>query len=151
MLMFYRCHYIILPVLFCVFSGCQRLPERPEGMPELTPCTIVVTFGGERLQDVSVRLQPKEPSVQNWAAGAQTDTEGKAVLKTAGYYDGVVPGEYFVIFQKYAELEVGRSGMPLPAKPLIPIEYSRANPMVTIVVTKEQKEYPFELEGLPGN
>ena len=145
----FRCfYYLIWPILFFGFAGCQRLPERPEGMPALTPCTILATFGGERLQGVSVLLQPQDPQVQNWSAGGQTDAEGKAVLKTAAYYNGVVPGEYFVIFQKYAEPELGRDGMPLPAKPLIPIRYSKANWTETIVVTKQQAEYDFELEGL---
>ncbi|MCL2120295.1 MAG: hypothetical protein FWH27_17905, partial [Planctomycetaceae bacterium] len=139
---------IILPVTFFVLAGCQRLPERPDGMPELTRCTVHVTFGGERLQGVSVLLQPAAPQTLNWPAGGQTDTEGKAVMKTAAYYNGVVPGEYFVIFQKHAEPELRGDGMPLPAKPLIPIRYSKADTTERIVVTKEQTDYVFELEGL---
>ena len=138
----------ILSVLFFVSVGCQRLPERPAGMPELTRCTILASFGGERLQGVSVQLQPKEAQAQNWPAGGQTDAEGKAVMKTAAHYNGVVPGEYFVIFQKYADPELRGDGMPLPAKPLIPVKYSKANSTETIVVTKEQAEYLFELDGL---
>jgi len=144
--MSYRFYYIVLPVLLFAFSGCKRLPPRPEGMPELTPCTILVTFGGEQLEEVSVRLQPKDPQVHNWAAGGQTDSDGKAFLKTALYYDGVVPGEYFVIFQKYAKPDSAR---PMaPDVPLIPIKYSKASPAVTIDVSTSQKEYVFTLDAL---
>jgi len=117
-------------------------------MPELTRCTIRATFGGECLQGVSVELLPTDSQASNWHAGGQTDAEGKAVMKTAAYYNGVAPGEYFVIFQKYAEPELRGDGMPLPAKPLIPIKYSKANTTEKIAVTKEQTEYVLELEGV---
>ena len=146
--MFHRFCCIILSMTFAAIAGCQRLPERPDGMPELTRCTIHATFGGERLQGVGVSLQPIDAQVSNWPAGGRTDAEGKAVMKTAAHYNGAVPGEYFVIFQKYAEPELRGDGMPLPAKPLIPIKHSKASTAETIVVTKEQTEYAFELEGL---
>jgi hypothetical protein len=41
--------------------------------------------------------------------------------------------------------------MPIPAKPLIPIKYSKANSKETVVVTKEKAEYVFELDGLSIN
>ena len=148
----HRFCYIILSITSFAIVGCQRLPERPDGMPELTRCTIHVAFGGERLQGVGVLLQPTDAQVSNWPAGGQTDAEGKAVMKTAAHYNGVVPGEYFVVFQKHAEPELRGDGMPLPAKSLIPIKYSKANTTETIVVTKEQSEYVFELESLkPSN
>ena len=141
-----RFYCIIFSAMFFAFVGCQRLPDRPEGMPELTRCTIYVTLGGEHLQGVGVLLQPTDVQVSNWPAGGQTDAKGNAVMKTAAYYNGVVPGEYFVIFQKYAEPELRRDGMPLPAKSLIPIKYSKASTTEKIVVTKEQTDYVFELE-----
>jgi hypothetical protein len=143
-----RSYYLIILTLF-ILIACQRLPERPEGMPELVPCTVSITFGGEHLQDVGVLFQPKDNN-NDWSAGGKTDAEGKAKMKTAAYYDGVVPGEYIIIFQKYAEPELDRYNMPMPAKPLIPIKYSKANSKETIVVTKEKAEYVFELEGLPS-
>ena len=142
----------VLRVFFCVsllcFIGCQRLPDRPEGMPELVPCTVVVTFGGEALEEVHIVLHPKNKEESNWSAGGQTDAEGKAVLKTAAYYEGVVPGEYKISFQKHAPEEPGRGGMPLPAKPLIPVKYSPANSKETISVSKSQTEYIFSLDAL---
>ena len=136
-----------LCVSFFVLSvGCQRLPPHPEGMPELTPCTVVVTFGSEKIEGVGILLQPKNKKESNWSAGGQTDAEGKAVMKTAAYYQGVVPGEYTISFQKSEpDEEMG------PGIPLIPVKYFSAHSQEIIVVTKEQKEYVFELEGLSSN
>jgi hypothetical protein len=136
-----------LRACFCVFvfclAGCQRLPERPEGMPDLVPCTVVVTFGGEKLEGVGLILQPMNKEESNWPAGGQTDTEGKAVLKTAAYYQGVVPGEYTISFQKRSVPEdMG------PGKPLIPLKYFPNNSKETITVSKSQTEYVFALDAL---
>jgi len=135
-------------VAFLYAIGCQRLPERPEGMPELVPCTVVVTFGGEKIEGVRIILHPKNKEESDWAAGGQTDAEGKAILKTAAYFQGVVPGEYTISFQKHAPEEVERSGMWHPSKPLVPVKYSPANSRETISVPKSQTEYVFTLDAL---
>lgn len=127
--------------IFCLF-GCQRLPQRPEGMPELVECNIVVTFGGEKIEGVAVLCQPKNKEDNNWPAGGKTDAQGKAVMKTAAYYDGVVPGEYTISFQKIKPEGMG------PGRPLVPLKYSTNTSKKTIVVSKSQKEYVFILEGL---
>ena len=139
---------ILLPLFF---SGCTRLPERPEGMPELTPCTIEVTFGGERLPDVGVLLRPNDVvnnSSVTWPAGGKTDSQGKAIMMTAAHYKGVAPGEYVVSFEKYAPEETRRDGMPLPAKPLVPLKYSSRQSKEAVTVTKSQTVYSFDLEAL---
>lgn len=127
--------------------GCNRLPERPIDMPDLTPCTIEVTFGEEQLEGVGVQLLPIEQE-NGWNAGGKTDSSGKAIMKTAAHYNGVAPGTYWVIFRLYEEPELGIDGMSLPAKPLIPIEYSQKGAIEPITVTKAQSSYSFELTGL---
>jgi hypothetical protein len=138
-----------LRVCFCIpflcLIGCQRLPERPEGMPELVPCTIVVTFGGEKMEGVAVLLQPKNKEASNWPGGGKTDVEGKAVIKTAAYYEGAVPGEYTISFQKSRPEEMG------PGVPLIPAKYFPTQSKETITVSKSQAEYVFTLEALGAN
>ena len=139
--------FLIAAVLLLLMTGgCKRLPDRPEGMPPLIPCTIEVTFGGERLPDVGVRLKPTNSS--DWSAGGKTDTVGKAIMVTATHYSGVVPGEYVVSFEKYAPEEIRSDGMPLPAKPLVPLKYSHQQSREIITVTKNQTVYHFELEGM---
>ncbi len=85
--------------------------------------------------------------MKSWPAGGQTDEQGQAVLKTAAHYDGVVPGNYIVSFQKNAEPELRPDGMPLPAKSLIPLKYQQQNSKETLTVTKDKAEYVFELKG----
>jgi len=138
-------------LLSLLFGGCTRLPERPEGMPELTPCMIEVTFSGERLPDVGVLLKPKDAvnnSSTSWPAGGKTDSQGKAVMMTAAHYKGVAPGEYVISFEKYTPEETRRDGMPLPAKPLVPLKYSSRQSKETVTVTKSQAVYTFELDAM---
>jgi hypothetical protein len=130
-------------LIFMGSIGCQRLPKRPEGMPELVPCTVAVTFGGEKIEGVGIILHPKNKEESNWAAGGQTDAKGKAVMKTAAYHDGVVPGEYIISFQKREIPEDMGTG-----RALIPLKYFPTNSSETIAVSKAQKEYVFALEGL---
>ena len=142
--------FMTIPGMLFVI-GCQHLPDRPEGMPELTPCTMEVTFGGEQLSDVGVLLKPKDAGNAtsiSWAAGGKTDHEGRAVMITAAHYRGVVPGEYVVSFEKYAPEEMRGDGMPLPAKPLVPLKYSQKQSKETVTVTKSQNVYTFDLDGL---
>ncbi|MCL2624650.1 MAG: hypothetical protein FWD31_13395 [Planctomycetaceae bacterium] len=139
-----------IPAVLC-FIGCQRLPDRPEGMPELTPCIIEVTFGGERQPDVGVLLKPNSAGNNDssaWPAGGKTDAEGKAVMMTATHYRGVVPGEYVISFEKYAPEELRSDGMPLPAKSLLPLKYSQRQSTETVTVTNAQGVYSFVLEAL---
>jgi hypothetical protein len=117
-------------------------------MPKLTPCTVVVLFGSEKLEGVGILLHPKDTKTNKWYAGGQTDTEGKAVLKTASYYLGVVPGEYVVSFQKYAPDEFTPDGMLRPAKLITQKKYAPGQSKETVTITENQKEYIFELDVL---
>lgn len=135
---------MILPVVGCG----KRLPNRPSGLPETTPCVLNVTFGGEKIEGVSVLLRPKNKG-DKWMNGGTTDGQGKARMKTSGYYDGVVPGEYTVSFRKAGRVELDDYGMPKRTYSLIPEKYTAGKSQETIAVTESQKEYTFELEGLP--
>lgn len=78
-------------------SGCGGGPAKPEGMPDLTPATITVTYKGQPVEGASVTLSPKSGT---YSAGGVTDAAGKSVMKTNGTYDGVAPGEYLVAISK---------------------------------------------------
>ncbi|MDR1384219.1 MAG: hypothetical protein LBJ67_10310 [Planctomycetaceae bacterium] len=140
-------------LLICVINifGCQRVPERPNDLPELMPCTIFVTFGGKKLAEVGIQLVPKNAindSAKRWAAGGKTDAEGKSALKTAFYYSGVAEGEYYILFTKFEPSQTNKNGVLLPAKNLIPAKYSQTKTAQIVAITKHQSEYTFELEGL---
>ncbi|MDR0390487.1 MAG: hypothetical protein LBH59_01160 [Planctomycetaceae bacterium] len=139
---------IAFTTILVLFSfGCRRF-ERPEDMPDLTPCVIVTTFGGEKIENVSIQLHVQDPTTNKWVAGGKTDVDGKAVLKTGAYFNGAVPGDYIISFQKFAEQEFSPDGMALKSKPLIPEKYLPNKSKETITITTEQKEYLFELDGL---
>jgi len=143
-------HYLtILPVLFVLVAfGCgKRLPPRPDGMPATVPCVVEVRFGGQAIEDVAILFQPKDTTSQ-WSAGGSTDAKGKAVMKTGGYYSGVVPGEYAVSFRKVDHVELDRHGMPMRSHSAIPIQYTDGHSKETITVTADQSVYVFELEGV---
>ena len=142
--MFDRLCLLLLLCTVCL-GGCgKRLPPRPSGMPDTTPCTLTVTFGGEKIEGVGVSLKPKAP-VRRWYANGKTDPNGKAVLKTNGYYNGVVPGDYTVSFHKNGLAELDEQGMPIRTPSLIPVKYTAGQSKETITVTTEQSVYAFEL------
>lgn len=97
----YRSLYVFSPmVLLLIANGCGE--PRPEGMPELYPCTITVTDGGTVLDDASISLSPVDGE---WAAGAKTDAQGVAVIKTQAEYDGAAAGKYKVGISKMSDPE----------------------------------------------
>ena len=135
-----------LLIVFLVFSiGCRRTVPRPEGMPELVPCTVTVTFGGEVIENVGVLLRSTDPE-NHWGAGGRTDAKGKAVLKTAGSFEGVAPGEYAISFSKRVTNSNGPMGGEVS---LIPMKYAPKQSTETITVVKGQSEYSFALDGVP--
>ena len=133
-----------LLIVLLLLVGCRRTIPRPDGMPDLVPCTVTVTFGGETIENVGVLLRSTE-SGNRWGAGGRTDTKGKIILKTAGAFEGVVPGEYIISFSK----RVTRSDSPMGGEvSLIPEKYAPGQSTETIIVTKDQAEYSLALDGL---
>ncbi|MDR0610420.1 MAG: hypothetical protein LBG58_09955 [Planctomycetaceae bacterium] len=135
-------------LLFCgvagiIATGCRPHPQPPEEMPPLTPCIIEVSFGNEKIEKVGVMFRPKNGS--RWGAGGLTDSNGQAVMKTAGPFEGVVPGEYTISFEKKVAPKNPKN-MAAPRLSLIPIKYDHQHSELNVVVTKDQKVYSFELE-----
>jgi hypothetical protein len=136
-----------LLIVLLLLVGCRKTVPRPEGMPDLVPCTVTVTFGGEAIENVGVLLRSTEPG-NRWGAGGRTDVKGKTVLKTAGAFEGVVPGEYTISFSR----RVTSSDSPMGGEvSLIPEKYAPKQSMEIITVTKGQAEYSFALDGLASN
>ncbi|MDR1271303.1 MAG: hypothetical protein LBK82_17490 [Planctomycetaceae bacterium] len=134
---------ICLSVIVFLLTGCHWGPKRPADLPELTPCTISVTFGGEVMEGVGVMMIPEDKQVNKWSAGGKTNNEGKATMTTSSVFGGVVPGNYIVSFKKL-DKPIDMNEPP----PLIPKKYLPGQSKETIAVTKEQQEYVFQLEGL---
>jgi hypothetical protein len=135
---------LLLLLVSILFFGCRRTVPKPDDLPPLTPCTVSVTFGGEKIENVGVLLRSKMPD-NRWGAGGRTDTEGKTILKTAGAFEGVVSGEYIISFTK----RVTHSDNPMGGEySVIPEKYAAGKSQETITVTEGQSVYVFELDGL---
>lgn len=85
-----------------LLAGCNKGPAKPDDMPDLTACTVTVTYKGEPVSEASVLFAPKSGK---YSAAGTTDASGKTVMKTDGKYDGVAAGEYQVSITKKEKLE----------------------------------------------
>jgi len=73
--------------------SCGRGPKKSNDMPDLLPCVAVVKFRGEPVSNAKVLFSPVSG---RFSAAGLTDSQGRAVMKAEGSYDGVVPGSYKV-------------------------------------------------------
>lgn len=135
---------LLLLLLFCSgVTGCNRL-ERPNGLPELYPCSIAVTFGGQTIEDVNIQLIP-ENRADKWQAGGKTDSKGVAVLATAVGFNGVPEGRYLVAFTK-TEQRDGYTVAEMTPKSLIPLKYAPANSTEIIEIKPKKNVFSFALD-----
>lgn len=83
--------------------GCAG-PEKPEGMPDLLPVTLVLTQDGTPLAGANVALAPVEQTAgRNWTSGGMTDESGTVVISTYGKFRGAPAGTYKVALRKTKE------------------------------------------------
>ncbi len=131
-----------------LFPSCQRLPDRPEDLPELFPVEIVATFGGKPIKDVTVNMTPVDPTLKKWKSGGRTNEEGKVVVKTGFYYEGAPQGEFRLSFQKLEE-RVGDTLAEMQPLSRIPLKYGPTRSELTLKVesNKKKTEYRFDLDG----
>lgn len=80
------------------FGACKA-EKRPEGFPELHPCSVKITQGGVPLADAVVSLVAQDSSLARWPCGANTDENGVAKLATYGF-DGAPVGTFKVVVMK---------------------------------------------------
>lgn len=137
---------VFAAVAASALGGCKRLPPRPEGMPELYPCTMHVTFGGEIVEGVRVGLISDDPALKKWRAGGVTDAEGNVVIKTAAYYDGAAAGTFKLSFSK-SEDRLGDTLEEMQPLSLIPLKYLPVNTKLTVEIKPEKNEFVYELDG----
>ncbi len=83
-----------------LFVGCKGEP-RPDGMPNLVPCTVVITQNNAPLEGASIELYSKGESCP-WPITGKTDAEGKANLVTYGKFQGAPKGTFTVVVEKTA-------------------------------------------------
>jgi hypothetical protein len=95
----YSISITIVSILLLTFSitGCNR-KLRPEGMPPLVPCSILIKQDKKPLANANISIIPEDGS--KWNAAGVTDTSGIAKLYTLAQYDGVPEGKYKVVVSK---------------------------------------------------
>lgn len=78
--------------------GCSG-EDRPVGLPDLAPVTIIIVQDGKPLEGASVQLISEDAS-SKWATGGSTNALGEAILMTQGKYEGAPAGKYKVTVDK---------------------------------------------------
>ena len=90
--------YLTLMLALCLLSGCQE-KKRPDGLPELFPCVITITQGGQPLNGARVFLV-SESGNSEWTVSGNTDASGKAKISTHANYAGAPAGTFKVLVSK---------------------------------------------------
>lgn len=103
--------YFCFVLAASLFSGCQRGPQLPPGLPKLTSCKLVFTQEGQPLEGARVALvDTVQP--QSWHPGGVTDEKGEVELYTNGKYKGAPSGTYKITVTKI-HTEPSKHGPPL--------------------------------------
>lgn len=93
--------YSLFPLvllLACTFFGCNRGPEKPEGLPDLQPVTLQLTQDGKPLADAEVILRSDE--IGRWSCGGRSNEKGVVVIHTHGRFSGAPLGKHKVVVSK---------------------------------------------------
>lgn len=90
------CVSIPLLALVALQAGCGGT-DRPDGLPDLVPYSVKVTYKGANVDGANVLFSPDSGE---YSAAGKTDQNGVAVMKTDGQYDGVPVGDYRVSVAK---------------------------------------------------
>jgi hypothetical protein len=141
---------IVLLFLVLFITACSNRPklERPEGMPELHPCSVTVTFGGTVMEGVTISLTPVEKDSQ-WIASGATDKNGTAIPCSSYGFKGVPEGKYAVAFTRLVtnpNYNENNSKSPY-AQSLIPLKYGIGKSNETVEIKAgEKNKFSFALD-----
>lgn len=129
---------IFCAVLCGALVGCGK--KLPDGLPNLLPCSVIVTQEGKPLSDAAVALVPQDGK---WSANGVSDANGIAKMYTSGQYEGVVAGKYKVCITK---TEI------IPGKPLPNSDTSEPDQSFTLVEPqyRDQKKTPLTVDIAEG-
>jgi len=93
-------HTLLFSLLvFALFSAGCSSKKKPDGLPTLYPCEIVVKQEGAPLTGATVMLLSEDNSV-SWTVGGGTNDAGVARIFTHGDFAGAPLGRYKVTITK---------------------------------------------------
>ena len=82
-----------------VASSCKQ-EKRPDGMPELYPCSLKIIQDGKPLADAEVAVVSSDPQVARFPCGGVSNQEGVVELKTMASFKGAPSGKFKVVVSK---------------------------------------------------
>lgn len=89
-------------VLVATLTSCKK-ESRPEGMPDLFPCSIKIIQDSAPLADAQVSIVSNDPQIARFPCGGNTNSEGIVQLKTMGF-NGAPEGSFKVVVSKIEAL-----------------------------------------------
>ena len=98
-----RSFVLSLAAVVCLVSaiGCGG-KKLPDGMPDLYPLTVNVTYSGTPAQGVLLTFYSDQVG---YGVSGKTDDAGKAIIKTQGEFPGAPAASYLVTATKYRDEE----------------------------------------------
>jgi hypothetical protein len=105
-----------------------------------------VTFGGEKIEGVTVSLVSNDPNFK-WRSGGKTDKDGIAELRTSFAYSGVPEGTFTIAFFKTKDAPGGNTLEEMTPISLIPLKYSADQSKEIVEIKPSKNEFSFVLDG----
>ncbi|MBQ9813272.1 MAG: hypothetical protein IJM54_08140 [Thermoguttaceae bacterium] len=88
-----------LCVLLAVASTSCKKEKRPDGMPDIYPCSLKIVQDSAPLADAQVSIVSSDPQIMRFPCGGNTDANGIVELKTMGF-KGAPAGSFKVVVSK---------------------------------------------------
>lgn len=86
---------ILFFIVAAGWTGCEK--PKPEGLPDLHPCQVMVTMDEMPLDGAVVSLLPQNGQ---WPGNGRTNAGGVAKIFTRGQYSGAAEGKYKITVSK---------------------------------------------------
>lgn len=96
----------------CCIGACVGCggPEKPDGLPDLTPCRLVLTQDGEPLSGATARfVYQGDGDGGRWAVAGVSNDRGVVEVLTHGQFKGAPSGRYAVVVTKETTEQEGET------------------------------------------
>jgi len=136
-------------LVFLMLVGCGQ-SKRPDGLPPLYPCTVLVLQEGKPLEKAQVLLIQQDNAGIRWVVGGITDTNGEVQVATYGQYPGAPLGEYKVTVTKSEQVMTASPSAMGPGRfdtyTFVEKEYTLEDTTpLTLQVVKGTKKYQIDV------
>lgn len=143
---------LLLALTMTVCVSCAG-EKRPEGLPNLVPCTIHLVQENAPLADAELLLMAEDASIARWAVTGKTDANGNARIMTMGKFAGAPVGDFIVLVNKTElvyknpprEVNGDIDKGPFDAFSLVPREYeNRDTSPLKVYISKNTKQIELD-------